>query len=135
MGQRGDVLRLQVQGLRAGRQPAPPPRAAGALAPRHGAGLVMALASSWRWPCIGPCPRACGTPRIGLCPPKKSLNAKAEQGGPRPNLPLQARPAPHPTSPSAPDPAPAPLERLAELMDGKGCSVRLLERAHLSGLY
>src|SRR3954451_12416105 len=81
--------------------------------------LVMALASSWRWPCIGPCPRACGTPRIGLCPPKKSLNAKAEQGGPRPNFPLQARPAPHPTSPSAPDPAPAPLERLAELMDGK----------------
>src|SRR3954454_17744271 len=78
-----------------------------------------ACSSSWRWPCIGPCPRACGTPRIGLCPPKKSLNAKAEQGGPRPNFPLQARPAPHPTSPSAPDPAPAPLERLAELMDGK----------------
>src|SRR3954469_11464671 len=78
-----------------------------------------ACSSSWRWPCIGPCPRACGTPRIGLCPPKKSLNAKAEKGGPRPNFPLQARPAPHPTSPSAPDPAPAPLERLAELMDGK----------------
>src|SRR3954454_15017367 len=86
-----------------------------------------ACPSSWRWPCIGPCPRACGTPRIGLCPPKKSLNAKAEQGGPRPNFPLQARPAPHPTSPSAPDPAPAPLERLAELMDGKAAGHTLVD--------
>src|SRR4051795_5214251 len=64
-------------------------------------------------------------------PAEKSLNAKAEQGGPRPNFPLQARPAPHPTPPSAPDPAPAPLERLAELMDGKELARRGWDRADL----
>src|SRR3954469_21511917 len=61
----------------------------------------------------------CGGPRVSPCRPKKSPGATGAEGGPRPNLPLQARPAPHPTSPSAPDPAVTPLERLAELMDGK----------------
>src|SRR4051794_14755630 len=74
---------------------------------------------SWRWRCTGRCPPACGRPRVSPCRPKKSPGATGAEGGPRPDLPLQAWPAPHPTPPAVPPPAPAPLERLAELMDGK----------------
>src|SRR3954447_13151461 len=74
---------------------------------------------SWRWPCTGRCPPACGRPRVSPCRPKKSPDATGAEGGPRPNLPLQARPAPHPTPPSAPDPAATPLGRLAELIGDK----------------
>src|SRR3954452_9346703 len=78
-------------------------------------------ACSWslRWRCTGRCPPACGRPRVSPCRPKKSPGATGAEGGPRPDLPLQAWPAPHPTPPAVPRPAPAPLERLAELMDGK----------------
>src|SRR4051812_13344919 len=83
---------------------------------------------SWRWPCTGRCPPACGRPRVSPCRPKKSPGATGAEGGPRPNLPLQAWPAPHPTPPAAPRPAPTPLGRLAELMDGKGPDVWTLDK-------
>src|SRR3954454_19962613 len=76
---------------------------------------------SWRWRCTGRCPPACGRARVSPCRPKKSPGATGAEGGPRPDLALQAWPAPHPTPPAVPRPAPAPLERLAELMDGKVC--------------
>src|SRR3954468_24616062 len=78
-----------------------------------------ARAWSWRWRCTGRGPPACGRPRVSPCRPKKSPGATGAEGGPRPDLALQAWPAPHPTPPAVPRPAPAPLERLAELMDGK----------------
>src|SRR3954452_10138100 len=78
-------------------------------------------ACSWsrRWRCTGRCPPACGRPRVSPCRPKKSPGATGAEGGPRPNLPLQARPAPHPAPASAPDPAATPLGRLAELIGDK----------------
>src|SRR3954465_9537364 len=78
-------------------------------------------ACSWsrRWRCTGRCPPACGRPRVSPCRPKKSPGATGAEGGPRPDLPLQARPAPHPAPPSAPDPAATPLGRLAELIGDK----------------
>src|SRR3954452_24205715 len=54
---------------------------------------------------------------------KKSPGTTCEEGGPRPDFLLQARPATHPTAPSAADPAATPLERLAELMDGKASAL------------
>src|SRR3954471_15506418 len=78
-----------------------------------------ACSRSWRWRWTGRGPPACGRPRVRPCRPKKSPGATGAEGGPRPDLPLQAWPAPHPTPPAVPRPAPAPLERLAELMDGK----------------
>src|SRR3954463_5410409 len=83
---------------------------------------------SWRWRCTGRCPPPCGRPRVSPCRPKKSPGATGAEGGPRPNLPLQARPAPHPAPPSAPDPAATPLGRLAELIGDKAAAppIRLL---------
>src|SRR4051794_36658147 len=74
---------------------------------------------SWRWRCTGRCPPACGRPRVSPCRPKKSPGATGAEGGPWPDLPRQAWPAPHPTPPAVPRPASAALERLAELMGGK----------------
>src|SRR3954470_14568957 len=80
-------------------------------------------ARSWsrRWRCAGRCPPACGRPRVSPCRPKKSPGATGAGGGPRADLPPQARPAPHPAPPSAPDPAATPLGRLAELIGDKTC--------------
>ena len=38
---------------------------------RHPDRLARLLLWSWRWPCIGRCPPACGRPRISPRPPKK----------------------------------------------------------------
>src|SRR4051812_10058798 len=86
---------------------------------------------SWRWRCTGRCPPACGRPRVSPCRPKKSPGATGAEGGPRPNLPLQARPAPHPAPPSAPDPAATPLGRLAELIGDKPSGLAPVAQLHL----
>src|SRR4051794_32327766 len=128
VGDRGDVLRLQDQGLRAGGQPAPSPGAARAPAPGHGAGAAL-----------GGVHRHVGGRASALAGRKKAPAQRARKVArgrtslfrrglrriqrllpflvPLPPLPPFLVPLPPP--PAVPRPAPAPLERLAELMDGK----------------
>src|SRR3954469_4289635 len=81
---------------------------------------------SWRWPCSGPSRPACGMPSTAPRLTKKSPSAPAPQPPPRPDLALQAR---HPTTsglPATSRSAAAAVERVGELMGGKGHADRVL---------